>query len=83
MNIGDLVEYNENAIACGEILASGNDFYTDAVVVSLEPLVLVSWFGDMLWNNENPENFQTKRVTPIEVFTRCMLRYKKDKERQV
>lgn len=45
MNVGDVV------VAVGSFrLACGSGIYSHAIVVQVEPLVLVSEHGDMLWS---------------------------------
>jgi len=68
MKIGDLVEPKKPA----------SYRYPDAIVVSLNPFVLVSWDADMIWKNEKIEDFNVKRKAPSDIFTRCMTRFKEE-----
>ena len=71
MNIGDLVvpvsdEYQ---------LRSGCSYYSGAVVVSLDPFVLVSTLGDMRWGcTVKRENFYTVGQAEPATLKRCMRR---------
>ena len=74
MEIGDLVKPTKES---NFILRSGASYYLDAVIVSMEPFVLVSWETDMLWNETNKKDFIVKRPAPTEIFKKCLERYKR------
>jgi hypothetical protein len=52
MQIGDAVIPKQDYC-----LVSGCNWYPGAIVVSLNPFVLVSTKGDMIWYKERPEDF--------------------------
>lgn len=49
MNVGDVVVAKSH-----EALASGSGIYTHAICVQVDPLVLVSQQGDMVWLSKQP-----------------------------
>jgi len=40
------------------LLYCGSGFYPYAIVVSLDPFVMISEKGDMLWTQQDPEDFE-------------------------
>ncbi len=41
-------------------LVSGCEWYSHAICVSVEPFVMVSQEGDMMWTVQKPENFESR-----------------------
>lgn len=69
--VGDLVE----PVSADYQLASGNCRYTYAVVVSVEPFVLVSEQSDMRWQwTVKPEQFKAFGKASDLMLERCMKR---------
>lgn len=69
--VGDLVE----PVSAEHQLASGSCRYTFAVVVSVEPFVLVSEQSDMRWQcTVKPENFKAFGKACDLMLARCMRR---------
>lgn len=54
MEIGDVMV---PAPGSRVVLACGTGTYTHAICVSVEPFVMVSQAGDMIWTCQNPEHF--------------------------
>jgi hypothetical protein len=71
MSIGDeVVPINDE-----HRLVSGCSYYAGAVVVSLDPFVLVSRMGDMRWScTVEREHFYTVGRADPSIFKRCMKR---------
>lgn len=70
MRIGDIVRPTG-----GRVLRSGCNAYDDAVVVSIEPFVLVSREADMRWSaTVAREDFEVVGAAPTGVTNRCMRR---------
>ena len=60
MKVGDIVKVSKFGQSEGFCLVSGCGRYSCAVVVSMEPFVLISEEGDMLWiATIKPEYFET------------------------
>lgn len=55
MKAGDVVVHVDGPMSGG--LACGSGVYTHAFVVSVEPFVLVSAEGDMMWERQKPTSF--------------------------
>ena len=55
MKIGDVVVHVDGPQRGG--LACGSGYYTHAICVSVEPFVLVSEEGDMMWSCLTPSNY--------------------------
>jgi len=68
--VGDLVTPVE-----GVQLASGCGYYYGAVVVSMDPFVLVSEEADMRWEHTvHPSNFNYYSKCPEDTFQKCLKR---------
>ena len=77
MKIGDVVVPEPRS---GYVLRSGCSWYTHAIVVSLDPFVLVSEWGDMLWRaTVRPDLFIALCQAHPEITARALERYEKDK----
>lgn len=63
IKIGDLVESIN-----GDGLHSGSYMYDVAVVVNVNPLVMTSIHGDMMWTNIPPETLRCVGVASRDVF---------------
>lgn len=50
MNIGDVAVPNRESVIEGRFLHCGSGRYTHAIVGSVEPFILVSDSGDMVWS---------------------------------
>jgi hypothetical protein len=62
LQIGDIVE----PININGYLRSGASVYDDAVIVSVDPFVLVSRETDMMWSQMEKKNFRFKeKATPV------------------
>ena len=72
--VGDLVAPNST----GYSLASGCSYYDQAVVVCINPFVLVSEGGDMRWNTLDPENYKAVGYADAETLKRCIDRMNRD-----
>lgn len=70
MNIGDVV-----TAVPGFYLRCGSGVYTHAVVVSLDPFVLVSESGDMMWYHVSPTNVVSHGEAPEHMFQAAMDRW--------
>jgi hypothetical protein len=55
-------------------LHSGCGVYTHAIVIQVEPFVIVSEESDMKWGNTNSDNFIRMGKAEPEVLKRCMRR---------
>ena len=55
-------------------LASGASRYGAAVVISVEPYVMVSEHADMRWGAQDPQNYVVKGKAGTELLARCMTR---------
>lgn len=64
MKIGDLV-----AGVNGYILASGAEHYSNAVCVSVDPLIVISKRGDMRWNR-----LEKKTLNRLEQLAKLIIR---------
>lgn len=58
----------------GAALRSGAAIYDAAVVVSVEPFILVSEATDMLWTEQHSENYQVVGQVSLETLGRCVAR---------
>ena len=58
----------------GTFLRSGNAQYNAAVIISIEPFILVSFQGDMKWSSHKSENFTTNGDATKTVLEKCMKR---------
>ena len=56
-------------------LHCGSGMYPCAICVSVEPFVLVSESGDMMWTQHNPDNFVAKGMADLAVIRTAMERY--------
>ena len=56
-------------------LHCGSGMYSCAICVSVEPFVLVSESGDMMWSQHNPDNFVAKGMADLAVIRTAMERY--------
>lgn len=74
MLVGDLVVATN-----GETLRSGAEWYPMAVVVQVNPLVLVSEDAAMRWNRKQPTDFKVIGVTDEETLDKCSKRLQDDK----
>jgi len=73
MNIGDImVEKNGPH---GGYLACGSGSYSAAILVSVDPFVMVSPAGDMMWTVQKPENFVSKGPATAEQTRAAFDRY--------
>lgn len=71
MKVGDIVTPDDG----GDPLHCGSGFYPDAVVVSLEPLVLVSRSTEMKWwATIQDRKFKVVDTASDELLTRCKKR---------
>lgn len=57
MKVGDVVISRDGPWSTKSPLVSGCGMYTHAICVSVEPFVLVSEEGDMMWSCLNPANY--------------------------
>ena len=74
IGVGDIVQPISNQFQ----LASGASRYEDAVVVSTEPFVLVSRFGDMRWGSTvEIENFRVTGWADEKLMSICNKRLTK------
>lgn len=72
MKIGEFVTY---ASGSGRCLHSGSETYSRAVVISDDPLILVSEGADMRWQRTvEPEHLVVVGVASQEVVNTCMRR---------
>lgn len=72
MKIGNIVKPTKK---CGYILASAAWRYEVAVVVSLEPFIVVSTEADMLWESTvNKKDFKVIGQASNKVLKKCMKR---------
>jgi len=62
MKIGDIV------VPTNAVLASGSGRYQLAIVMDLNPFVLVSEDGDMIWTKENIENFESIGTASMDIL---------------
>lgn len=70
MRVGDIVVPKP-----GHWLRSGCSAYDSAVVVSMEPFILVSKETDMKWSaTVKPENFTVSSIATDAMLERCMKR---------
>lgn len=70
IQIGDIVEpTNMNGL-----LRGGASGYLDAVVVSIEPFVLVSREPDMIWYNMEKKNYKFKEKASTQLLINCLHR---------
>lgn len=70
MQVGDIVVPNK-----GHYLRSGCSNYECAVVVSMEPFILVSERTDMKWScGVKPENFTVSSIANDALLERCKKR---------
>lgn len=73
MKIGDLV-----AGVNGYILASGAERYSNAVCVSVDPLIVISKRGDMRWNRLEKENIESVGTASEVDYQNAMERLERD-----
>ena len=71
MQIGDAVIPKQDYC-----LVSGCNWYPGAIVVSLNPFVLVSTKGDMIWYKERPEDFDVIGQARSDIVARAQARWK-------
>lgn len=57
MNVGDVVIQRDGPWSSKAPLVCGSGMYTHAICVSVEPFVLVSEEGDMMWSCLTPANY--------------------------
>jgi hypothetical protein len=70
--LGDIVEPDDKK---QHILACGSGTYAYAVVVSMDPFVMVSVDADMLWRMEKPEHYvKVDHVTDPKTLATCLNR---------
>ena len=73
MKIGDVVAYKEGTV--GRALRSSIIEYPYAVVVSLDPFILISTDGDMMWRSTiRREDFEVRIHTIDEAHLRVLKR---------
>lgn len=78
MQVGDVVIPQRDKRTGREVfqLASGSSYYRHAIVVSIDPFVLVSQHGDMLWSaTVRSEDFQAICQVHPDIMDRCVKRY--------
>lgn len=75
MKIGDLVTG-----ANGYVFASGAERYSDAVCVSVEPLIVISKRGDMRWNRLDKEHVESVGVASESDYKNAMERLERDNQ---
>lgn len=64
----------------GQMLRSGASQYDVAIVASLDPFVLISEHGDMLWSaTVEKENFVSHGPAPKEIWKKVKKRMKNEK----
>ena len=71
--VGDLVEARNNLV-----LASGCNRYDFAVVTQVEPLILVSEEGDMLWRGMDVDDFTVIGAAEANMLYSCIYRMNSD-----
>ena len=70
-NVGHMVEPINN----DHTLRSGAGYYSSAVVVSVEPFILVSIGADMKWSSTVvPEGFKIVGIANEETLNKCLER---------
>jgi hypothetical protein len=68
----------------GKVLHCGTMPYPDAVVVSIDPFVLVSQSGDMVWSvTAKPEEFEAYGVASPTALINAFVRYLSDVRQQL
>ena len=65
-------------VTCRSGLISGCGYYDQAVVVSLEPFVLISEQGDMRWSTKNIKDCVAVGKAPPGVWEVCVDRLRRD-----
>lgn len=63
-----------------EYLYSGASRYVTAIVVSVNPFVLISYNGDMMWKKENPKRFNILKVAEEDSWLNALERYNREFE---
>lgn len=79
MQIGDIVVHTKGPYSGGLFCGSGT--YTHAIIVNLDPFVLVSEEGDMLWRRQSLNDFVSVGAASKEVYRVAQARW--DKERGI
>lgn len=75
MQIGDIV-----IPINGVVLACGSGRYNFAIVANVDPFVLVSGEGDMLWEKESPDDFIVLCQASSEIIACAVNRWKNEHE---
>jgi len=79
--IGQVVVPNRASVVEGRFLHSGSSVYSHAIVGSVDPFVLVSSEGDMVWScTWEPHQLEFLCQASAEVTMRVMKRLDKTKE---
>ena len=74
MKVGNLVKATEES---GFVLRSGAEWFDTAIVISLDPFVLVSEDTNMKWEvTVKAEDFVTVGTASAEILNECMRRIK-------
>lgn len=64
------------------VLACGSGIYNHAIVVSVNPFVLISEEGDMMWDTDpHPEGYRSIGTAAPSVKKAAFARWKREKER--
>lgn len=79
IRIGDLVNYKKES---NNVLRCGCGYYNCAVVASIDPFVLVSEEGDMLWRNVKIEDFEYVGNPSPQALRNVLDRLAQDKEKE-
>ena len=82
MQIGDVAVPNRKSISQGKFLHCGSGVYSHAIVGSVEPFMLVSDTGDMVWScTWNPEDMEFLCQASKEIINVVKKRLDEDKKR--
>lgn len=79
MNLGDVMVPRDGPFS--GYLACGSGIYTHAILVSIDPFVMVSEQGDMLWSCAKQENYVALCQASIEARERAFARYTKEPQK--
>jgi hypothetical protein len=80
MRVGDVAVPNRQSVIEGRFLRCGSGRYTHAIVGSVEPFVLVSDSGDMVWScTWKPEQLEFLCQASSEVINNVKKRLNYDK----
>ena len=75
MKVGDIVISKDRGVT-SNVLHSGANFYTCAIVACLNPFILISEEGDMVWTHIDSNDIQVLCQASDEIVVACLEKFR-------